>query len=143
MDIRSMVLDDYEQVLALMQGTPGVSLRSADSRDAIARYLERNPKLSVVAEVDNRIVGCVFGGHDGRRGYLYHLVVEPASRRLGVGRALVFGALEGLAAVGIEKTHIDVFTDNADAIGFWKRVGWEPRGDLHRFSFIRSADRNA
>lgn len=143
MDIRSMVLDDYEQVLALMQGTPGVSLRSADSRDAIARYLERNPKLSVVAEVDNRIVGCVFGGHDGRRGYLYHLVVEPASRRLGVGRALVFGALEGLAAVGIEKTHIDVFTDNADAIGFWKRVGWEQRGDLHRFSFIRSADRNA
>ena len=143
MDIRSMVLDDYEQVLALMQGTPGVSLRSADSRDAIARYLERNPKLSVVAEVDNRIVGCVFGGHDGRRGYLYHLVVEPASRRLGVGRALVFGALEGLAAVGIEKTHIDVFTDNADAIGFWKRVGWEPRGDLHRFSFIRSFDRNA
>ena len=143
MDIRSMVLDDYEQVLALMQGTPGVSLRSADSRDAIARYLERNPKLSVVAEVDNRIVGCVFGGHDGRRGYLYHLVVEPASRRLGVGRALVFGALEGLAAVGIEKTHIDVFTDNADAIGFWKRVGWELRGDLHRFSFIRSADRNA
>jgi ribosomal protein S18 acetylase RimI-like enzyme len=143
MDIRSMGLYDYEQVLALMQGTPGVSLRSADSRDAISRYLERNPNLSFVAEVDNRIVGCVFGGHDGRRGYLYHLVVEAESRRHGIGRDLVFRALEGLAAEGIEKVHIDVFTDNADAIAFWKRLGWELRGDLHRFSFIRSFDRNA
>jgi ribosomal protein S18 acetylase RimI-like enzyme len=142
MDIRPMVLNDYEQLLTLMQGTPGVSLRSADSREAIGRYLERNPDLSVVAEVDNRIVGCIFAGHDGRRGYLYHLVVEPASRRLGIGSALVFRALEGLAAEGIEKTHIDVFTDNANAISFWKRIGWELRGDLHRFSFIRSSDRN-
>jgi ribosomal protein S18 acetylase RimI-like enzyme len=143
MNIRPMTLDDYEGVLALMRAEPGMTVRAADSREAIGRYLVRNPGLSLVAESDGRVVGCVLGGHDGRRGFLHHLVVDPAFRRSGIGRELVTRALAGLAAEGIDKTHIDVFADNEGAIAFWRRLGWQARDDIRRFSFNRSTDPNA
>jgi ribosomal protein S18 acetylase RimI-like enzyme len=141
--IRPMILDDYEGVLALMIAEPTVTVRGADSREAIGRYLARNPGLSLVADSDDRVVGCILGGHDGRRGYLHHLVVDPDHRRSGLGGELVARALAGLVAEGIHKTHIDVFTDNTGAIAFWRQLGWQQRDDIIRFSFNRSPDPNA
>jgi ribosomal protein S18 acetylase RimI-like enzyme len=79
-NIRPMTADDYAAVMALMSGTPGIAVRAADSPEAVARYLARNPGLSLVAEGDDGLVGCVFCGHDGRRGYLHHVVVAPDHR---------------------------------------------------------------
>lgn len=137
-----MMIDDYGSVLALMRGEPGVSIRAADSRESIARYLDRNPGLSFVAESGGRIIGCVFGGHDGRRGSLNHLVVDVSYRQTGIGRDLVAKSLDALQDIGIYKTHIDVFAENVDAIIFWKRVGWVLREDLCRFSISRSDNPN-
>ncbi|HOU42132.1 MAG TPA: GNAT family N-acetyltransferase, partial [Promineifilum sp.] len=89
---------------------------------------------------DGAMVGCVFCGHDGRRGYLHHVVVAPAARGQGVGAAMVARALDGLAALGIYKTHLDVFTSNELAIAFWQHTGWQRRDDIVRFSFNRSDD---
>ncbi len=141
--IRAMTPDDYDAVMALMSDTPGVVVRAADSPAAIGRYLARNPGLSLVAESDGQAVGCLLCGHDGRRGYLHHVVVAPAYRGQGVGRALVKRALDGLAAAGIAKTHIDVFADNSAALAFWQYTGWQLRDDIRRLSFNRSADPNA
>lgn len=141
--IRPMTLADYNEVMKLMSDTPGVVVRAADSPEAIGRYLARNPGLSLVAESDGRLVGCLLCGHDGRRGYLHHVVVTPAYRGQGVGRALVGQALDGLAAEGIAKTHIDVFADNAAALAFWQRIGWHLRDDIRRLSFNRSDNPNA
>ena len=63
-----MTMENYEGVIGLLTVTSGVRLRDADSREATARYLERNPGLSFVAFIDGVIVGCVMCGHDGRRG---------------------------------------------------------------------------
>ncbi len=142
MDIRPMTLADYDAVMALMRGVPGVAMRAADSPAAIGRYLERNPGLSLVAEDEGRVVGCVFCGHDGRRGYLHHVVVAPTRRGQGIGAALVARALDGLVALGIYKTHLDVFADNEPAIAFWQHSGWQRRDDIVRFSFNRSGDAN-
>lgn len=141
--IRPMTSADYDDAMALMDGTPGVVVRAAASPEAIGRYLARNPGLSLVAESDGRPVGCLLCGHDGRRGYLHHVVVAPAYRGQGVGRALVERALDGLAAAGIAKTHIDVFADNSAALAFWRHTGWQLRDDIRRLSFNRSADPNA
>jgi ribosomal protein S18 acetylase RimI-like enzyme len=143
MIIRPMTIDDYESVLGLMRAEPTITVRAADSREAISHYLARNPGLSLVAESYGRVIGCVLCGHDGRRGFLHHLVVDPAFRRAGAGRALVARALDGLAAEGIDKTHIDVFADNSGAIAFWRRLGWQQRDDIRRLSFNRSPDPNA
>ena len=142
MNIRPMTFDDYAAVMALMSGTPGIAVRAADSPEAIGRYLARNPGLSLVAEEDDGLIGCVFCGHDGRRGYLHHVVVVPSRRGQGIGRALVARALDGLAALGIYKTHLDVFADNDAAVAFWQHTGWQRRDDIVRFSYNRSDDPN-
>ncbi|WP_256349561.1 MULTISPECIES: GNAT family N-acetyltransferase [unclassified Pseudomonas] len=141
--IRVMSTADYDAVLELMQKTPGISLRDADSREATERYLERNPGLSFVAEVDGGLVGCVMCGHDGRRGYLQHLLVLPAYRRQGIANALVERCLTSLAQLGIRKCHLDVFKTNDSAARYWQGQGWQLRTDIDRYSFTRPGDENA
>lgn len=143
MEIRNLTIEHYDAVIGLLTATTGVRLRDADSREAIARYLERNPGLSFIALIDGTIVGCVMCGHDGRRGYLQHLAVSPDVRRRGIGAALVEACLSKLESIGILKTHIDVLVENEQAQGFWVRRGWQKRDDIFRYSFLRSNDMNS
>ncbi|QVK31449.1 GNAT family N-acetyltransferase [Pseudomonas syringae] len=135
--IRSMTLDDYDAVIELMRSTPGISLRDADSREATARYLERNPGMSFVAEADGALCGCVMCGHDGRRGYLQHLIVLPEYRRRGIAHELVKRCLECLDALGIYKCHLDVMKSNEAAGRYWQGQGWTLREDIDRYSKVR------
>jgi N-acetylglutamate synthase len=137
-EIAEMSMADYDATYALLSETPGIGLRMVDSREGIERYLARNPGLSFVARAEGRIVGCVMSGHDGRRGYLQHLAVDPTFRLRGVGRALVERCLDGLKALGIEKTHLDVFADNEPGHRYWTRFGWKRRDDIVRYSFTNS-----
>lgn len=141
--IRAMTIRDHEALLALLQSTPGVTVREADSRAATERYLARNPGLSFVAVLQEEIVGCVLCGHDGRRGYLQHLVVAPAWRRQGIGRRLWGRCLDELFKLGIHKTHIDVLVENEAANQYWTKAGWARRDDINRYSFNRSGNKDA
>jgi ribosomal protein S18 acetylase RimI-like enzyme len=141
--IREMMMKDYERVLELLMRTPGIILRTADSADATRGYLERNPGLSFIAEVGSQLVGCAMAGHDGRRGYLQHVIVAPEVRGQGIGKQLVSRCVTALNALGIHKMHLDVLEENASAMSFWKHLGWKEREDIVRFSLITSEDENA
>ncbi|KGE63932.1 MULTISPECIES: GNAT family N-acetyltransferase [Pseudomonas] len=142
-NLRVMTPADYDAVLALMQNTPGISLRNADSREATERYLARNPGLSFVAEAAGRLIACVMCGHDGRRGYLQHALVLPEYRRQGIAQALTQRCLDALAQLGIHKCHLDVFKTNISAADYWQGQGWKLRTDIDRYSFTRAGNENA
>ncbi len=117
--------------LVLFRSCPGVGLSAGDSAPEIARFLARNPGCSgVVAAPAGELSGAVMAGHDGRRGFLYHLAVHPDERGRGFGRALVEFALRGLREAGIARVSIHVFTSNAEGASFWARLGWRARTDL-------------
>ena len=105
MHMRTMLITDYDQISTLFSETEGVTFREADSYEATAQYLARNPGLSFVALQDEEIVACVMSGHDGRRGYLQHLIVKPAYRRHGIAKTLVSKVLTALKQHHIYKTH--------------------------------------
>ena len=72
--IRPMTIEDYEEVYALWTHIRGFGIRSIDdSKEDIARFLERNPNTSAVAVCDDKIVGNILCGHDGRQGSFYHV----------------------------------------------------------------------
>jgi ribosomal protein S18 acetylase RimI-like enzyme len=129
-EIVHFVPADYDEVMALWSSTEGLTLREADSREAISRYLARNPGLSFVARDEGQLVGAVLTGTDGRRGYLQHLAVAPSHRGQGLGRALAERAVEALRAHGIAKCHLMVRQENAQARAFWARLGWNERADV-------------
>jgi ribosomal protein S18 acetylase RimI-like enzyme len=140
---RQMCIGDHEPLLALMRRTPGIRLRSADGLEPTRRYLERNPGSSFVAECAGELVGCAMAGHDGRRGYLQHVIVAAGFRRRGIGRNLVTRCVEALNREGIQKFHLDVMAGNEEVAPFWEQMGWFRRDDLVRYSLITSADSNA
>jgi N-acetylglutamate synthase len=138
--IQPMTIEHYEAVLSLWQAAEGVGLSEADSREGITRFLACNPGLSFVVYVGETLAGAVLSGHDGRRGYIHHLAVDPAYRRQGIGQALVEQCLAALAQAGIDKCHLFVFRQNMAALQFWQRTGWTERVEVVLMSHY--SDRN-
>lgn len=136
--IRVMTIDDYEQVHALWEHIHGFALRSLDdSREYVARFLERNPRTSVVAQAsDGRIVGSILCGHDGRQASFYHVCVSEECRHGGIGRAMVKASLKALASEGISKVSLVAFDDNKAGNAFWRSLGWTPRRDFNSYEFL-------
>jgi ribosomal protein S18 acetylase RimI-like enzyme len=127
---RTMTLEDYENIYALWNATPGIGLSEADSREGIAQFLEANPGRCFVALSGDELVGAVMCGCDGRRGYLHHLAVRTDQRGQGIGRQLVEECMNALRAIGIAKAHIFVIKDNESGKVFWRNAGWQERDDL-------------
>ena len=142
-ELREFRSADYEAVRLLWSASEGIVLREVDDREAVERYLERNPGVSFVASDGTRIVGAVLCGTDGRRGYLQHLAVAPEYRRRGIGRRLAERAVAALAERGIAKCHLMVLPANAEARAFWRRLGWVERPDVVVMSHTESGRPNA
>jgi len=129
--LRPLNISDYDVVYGLWQKTEGMGLNDSDSRESIAIFLERNPGLSAVAcDSTDKILGAVLCGHDGRRGYLHHLAVARAYRKLGIGRTLVAACLDKLAALKIQKCNLFLFANNTEGRTFWLHQGWAVREDI-------------
>lgn len=135
--IRSMEIADYDQVYALWMRIRGFAMRSVDdSAEGVKRFIDRNPRISVVAEEAGRIVGAILCGHDGRRGCMYHVCVDPAHRRRGIGKAMVVFCMQKLQEESISKVSLIAFTENDIGNAFWNRIGWTQRQDLNYYDFI-------
>ena len=136
MTVRTMTIEDFDQVHALWMTISGFAIRSIDdSREGVERFLRRNPTTSVVAEEDGKIVGSILCGHDGRRGCLYHVCVHKDYRMRGIGKAMVVYAMNALKAEEISKVSLIAFTRNDIGNAFWNRIGWTRRLDLNYYDF--------
>ncbi len=122
---REFLIDDYGRAVALWQAVEGVEICEGDSKEEIALYLQRSPGLSRVAEEAGVMAGAVLCGHDGRRGFIYHLAVAPTFRGRGVGKLLLADCIDGLRKAGIKRAIILVAGDNPTGHEFWLRNGWE------------------
>jgi ribosomal protein S18 acetylase RimI-like enzyme len=65
-------------------------------------------------------------GHDGHRGWMYYVAVDPGMRRQGVGRALVQAGEEWLRERGVPKVHLMVRETNNAVVEFYARIGYDP-----------------
>ena len=124
-DTREFSISDYDGALQVWQRVEGVEIAEGDDREGVARFLVRNPGLSRVAIDGSAILGVALCGHDGRRGHIYHLAVDPAYQRRGLGKRLLDECLDGLRRAGVQRAIILVADDNQRGAEFWKRYGWE------------------
>src|SRR6266487_5260974 len=124
-DTREFSISDYDATVELWQRDEGLEIAEGDDRESVAQFLARNPGLSRVATDGSTTVGVALCGHDGRRGHIYHLAVDPAYQGRGLGRRLMDECLVGLRRAGIERVIILVAGDNPRERGFWTGCGWE------------------
>lgn len=139
--IRAMKAEDYENVYKLWMKIQGFGIRTVDdSKTGVIKFLRRNPDMSVVCERDKKIVGAILCGHDGRRGCLYHVCVDPDYRLRGIGKEMVVFAMEALHKEGINKVSLIAFTENDIGNAFWKEIGWTKREDLNYYDFTLNTE---
>lgn len=94
---------------------------AADLRRAV-----EGPTSCVLAVVDaGALLGTVMTGYDGHRGWMYYLAVRPDAQGRGVGRRLVAAAEQWLRARDCPKAQLMVRHDNAAALGFYERLGYD------------------
>jgi N-acetylglutamate synthase len=123
--VREFLPSDLDDAIDLWSGSDGIGLNESDSRDALLRFLARNPGLSFVAIEAPQLVGAILCGHDGRRGAIHHLAVAPAHRRRGLGSRLVEHCLDKLREAGIPRCNLYLYDDNEIGRRFWERHGWQ------------------
>jgi ribosomal protein S18 acetylase RimI-like enzyme len=78
----------------------------------------------LVGIIDGAIATTVMAGHDGHRGWLYYLAVDPKMRGNGLGRETVSAAEEWLKAHGVWAINLMIRNDNIAARGFYEALGY-------------------
>ncbi|MGZ4411927.1 MAG: GNAT family N-acetyltransferase [Gaiellaceae bacterium] len=130
--IRAARADEARAVLALW-AEGGAEPTTTDDVPALERLLEHDPEALLVAELDGELAGTIVAAWDGWRGSMYRLVVAPALRRQGIGRALVRAAEQRLLALGARRLAVIVVGDEEAATAFWPEVGFRAQSGRRRF----------
>lgn len=125
---------DYPKLIKLWTAAGGIDVRQTDTPEALAKFLFRNPTCNFAAYAGTRLIGAVLAGHDGWRGYLYHMAVKPDYRERGIGAQLVNAAVGAIKKEGIAKVHCLVKRNNLIAQQFWEACGFELRDELFDYS---------
>ncbi len=79
----------------------------------------------------------VLVGHDGHRGWVYYVSVDPEHRDKGYGRAIMQAAGDWLRERGIQKLQLMIRGDNAQVHAFYLSIGYY---DQHACDFCEWLD---
>jgi ribosomal protein S18 acetylase RimI-like enzyme len=114
---------DEQSVVALWRACDLTRPWNDPHRD-IARKLEVQRELFLVAEDGDAVVGTAMAGYEGHRGWINYLAVSPGRRGAGIGRALMAEAERLLAERGCPKISLLVREGNDAALGFYAALGF-------------------
>jgi ribosomal protein S18 acetylase RimI-like enzyme len=115
---------DVESVVALWQAC-GLTRPWNDPYKDISFARSGGASTILVGEVANRIAATAMVGHDGHRGMLYYVAVDPASQGKGYGTLAVRTAEGWLGQRGVWKINLLVRAENEKMRGFYERLGYE------------------
>lgn len=136
-EIRTMVIEDYEEVMSLWKRIKGFRIRKIDDDyEHIKRFLIRNEGLSVVAVKKGLIVGTILSGHDGRQASLYHVCVDKPYRGLDIAERMVKVAVYRLRDEGISKITLIAYKKNLPGNLFWKNQNWQQNKEINSYELI-------
>ena len=124
--IRRLRLADYDAIIRLLR-VCGLNprMKGRESRTSIAAQL-RTPRNRYLGAFEGaRLVGTVFGTHDGRKGWINRLAVHPDYRRRHLARRLVRICERGLREQGIQVFAALIEPDNVASEAVFRGLGYE------------------
>jgi ribosomal protein S18 acetylase RimI-like enzyme len=121
--IAPIVDADVARVVALWQAC-GLTRPWNDPAADIALARKGSNATVLVGRDDAAIVATVLVGHDGHRGWVYYLAVDPDRRAKGYGRVMMSAAESWLRERGLEKLQLMVRADNSQVKNFYQALGY-------------------
>jgi ribosomal protein S18 acetylase RimI-like enzyme len=123
MKFREISDKDVERVVAMWTDCGLTRDWNDPYRDIqFARASENSTIL--VGETGGKIATSVMVGHDGHRGVLYYLAVDPAFQKLGLGKAIHAEAVDWLKQRGVWKINLMVRAENKAVSEFYESLGY-------------------
>ncbi len=134
MELRNYQSTDETAVVELWQRCGLLQNPLNDPRKDIAFCLAGGHGEILILEDAGKVVATAMLGQDGHRGWVYYVAVEPDRQGQNLGRRIIAAAEERLQAVGVPKVHLMVRGSNAQAVGFYQRLGYllEPITNMSR-----------
>jgi len=124
LSIRPIADGDEAAVIRLWQGA-GLTRPWNDPAQDIA-FCRQGPSSELfVGIAGETIVAVVMAGHDGHRGVIYYLGVDPACRHKGLGRQMVGHAEAWLESLGVWKVNLMIRDGNQAVRDFYAALGYE------------------
>lgn len=120
---REVADGDVEQVVALWKAC-GLTRPWNDPHRDVADARRGPTSTVLVGVVGDRVLSTALAGHDGHRGWLYYVAVDPRQQGSGLGRDTVAAAEDWLRAAGARKVQLMVRATNAQVVGFYDRLGY-------------------
>jgi len=114
---------DIADVVALWQAC-GLTRPWNDPGADIALARRRPNSTILIGRDAGAIVATVMVGHDGHRGWVYYVAVDPVRRAQGLGRTIMNAAEDWLRQAGIAKLQLLVRRENAHAGAFYQSLGY-------------------
>jgi ribosomal protein S18 acetylase RimI-like enzyme len=114
---------DVADVVTLWQ-TCGLTRPWNDPAADIALARNGSNAAVLIGRDHHVIVATVLVGHDGHRGWVYYLAVDPDHRQKGYGRVMMDAAERWLRECGIEKLQLMVRADNTSVKNFYQSLGY-------------------
>jgi ribosomal protein S18 acetylase RimI-like enzyme len=127
---------DITDVIALWQRCGSTRAWNDPAGDIALARKESNSTV-LLGRNDGTLVASVLVGHDGHRGWVYYVTVDPDHRFKGYGREIMTAAEDWLRARGIEKLQLMVRGDNPKVHAFYESLGYY---DQERVIFAKWLD---
>jgi ribosomal protein S18 acetylase RimI-like enzyme len=134
--IKAIEDGDIADVIALWQRCGSTRAWNDPARDIAQARKDTNATV-LLGRKDGDLVASVLVGHDGHRGWVYYVTVDPDHRFKGYGRVIMTSAEDWLRARGIEKLQLMVRGDNAKVHAFYQSLGYY---DQERVIFAKWLD---
>jgi ribosomal protein S18 acetylase RimI-like enzyme len=125
LSIRPLAAGEEAAVIALWHACGLTRPWNDPAQDLAFARGKPNSDILVGLADDNRIVASAMVGHDGHRGTMYYVSVDPARQGRGYGRQMVAAAEAWLKERGVWKANLLVRKGNEKVLGFYGGLGYE------------------
>lgn len=128
--------DDVAEVVGLWQRCGLTRPWHEPAADiALAR---KGPNATIlIGRHDGALVATALVGHDGHRGWVYYVAVDPAHQRRGFGRTIMGAAEDWLRGAAVAKLQLTVRPETAAMPAFSESIG---SGEQPRVIFAKWLD---
>jgi ribosomal protein S18 acetylase RimI-like enzyme len=132
MRLQKLGLSHFDAILELWQRSGLSTLRpqGRDSREAFTRQMTGGVQTVLGLVHQDRLLGVVVVTHDGRKGWINRLAVDPAHRGRGYGTKLIQAAEETLRAQDIHVIAVLIKRDNQTSLALFQKAGYQMAEDI-------------
>ena len=135
MIIREFSIRDYDALITLWNDAQLLfKPKGRDKRDKIECELKQENAIFLVAEINGKIVGSVFGTHDGRKGWINRLAVAPEFQRQNIAKKLIAEEEDRFSELGIDIIACLVEDWNTKSLQVFEKLGYKKHSDIVYFS---------